>query len=261
MNRREDVVGALVTLGVSPAALEVFPPIPADVEGLMVYGSQARGDAVVGSDVDLLALTATARSSTHVGDVNISYYTREQLSTGVGTLFGAHLRRDGKIVWDDHGNLSNAIGAMGDVQTDRLFERARNMSELFTNLDRDLPRYLAGLLRQARYLLRSCLYAQAIAEGRPCFSVRELAIRHGDADLARLLASQQKTEASVTDLADCLTRLHRIIGVFPANRHGSLEATIVNEWGRPSDVLSMAFMALGSTGTGSDYAEVEKILL
>ena len=52
-----------------------------------------------------------------------------------------------------------------------------------------------------------------------------------------------------------------MIGEFPRNRHGSLEATIVNEWGCPSDVLSMAFMALGATGTDSDYAEVEKILL
>jgi hypothetical protein len=52
-----------------------------------------------------------------------------------------------------------------------------------------------------------------------------------------------------------------IVGEFPRSRHGSLEATIVNEWGRPSDLLSMAFMALGATGNGSDYAEVEKILL
>jgi hypothetical protein len=29
----------------------------------------------------------------------------------------------------------------------------------------------------------------------------------------------------------------------------------------PGDLLSMAFMALGITGEGSDYAEVEKILL
>jgi hypothetical protein len=31
--------------------------------------------------------------------------------------------------------------------------------------------------------------------------------------------------------------------------------------GRPSDTLSMAFMALGATGNSSDYAEAEKILL
>ena len=48
---------------------------------------------------------------------------------------------------------------------------------------------------------------------------------------------------------------------LPPQRNGSLEATVVNEWEQPSDVLSMAVMALGVTGEGSDYAEVEKILL
>ena len=135
------------------------------------------------------------------------------------------------------------------------------MTELFTNLDRDLPRYQAGLLRQARYLLRSCLYAQAIASGKPCFSIRELAVRHDDPNLTHLLASRQTMESSVDDLTECLTRLRRLLGDFPLSAHGSLEATLVNEWGRASDILSMAFMALGSTGEGSDYAEVEKILL
>ena len=63
------------------------------------------------------------------------------------------------------------------------------------------------------------------------------------------------------DLSECLSRLRQIIGEFPTSQHGSLEATIVNEWERPGDLLSMAFMALGITGQGFDYAEVEKILL
>ena len=193
--------------------------------------------------------------------MNISYYTRDQLSTGVGTLFGAHLKRDAKIVWDDHGHLSRAVQHMGEVDTDRLLTRVHRMSELFTSQERDLPKYLPGLLRQARYLLRSCLYARAIAAGDPCFSVRELAIRHGDPNLARLLASSQPGEATGTDFQECLSRLRRIIGDFPPSEHGSLEATVVNEWEQPSDVLSMAVMALGATVEGSDYAEVEKILL
>jgi predicted nucleotidyltransferase len=258
---RNDVVGALLELRVPPNVLEHFPDLPVDVEALLIYGSQARGDAVSGSDLDLLALVTTARPSTYAGDVNVSYYTREQLSTGIGTLFGAHLRRDAKVIWDERGHLTRAVEEMGEVDTDRLFARARSMSELFTSPEQDLPKYLPGLLRQARYLLRSCLYAQAIAAGNPCFSVRELAVRHDDPNMGRLLASRQPDEATVADLKDCLSRLRWIIGEFTPSEHGSLEATVVNEWGRPSDVLSMAFMALGATGKGSDYAEVEKILL
>jgi hypothetical protein len=110
-------------------------------------------------------------------------------------------------------------------------------------------------------VLRSCLYAQAIAAGHPCFSVRELGDRHDDPHLALLLASQHSGEPSVQELKECLSRLRQIIGEFPPSQNGSLEATIVNEWEQPGDLLSMAFLALGITGQGSDYAEVEKILL
>jgi hypothetical protein len=258
---RDGVVGALLAMGVSPGVLGDFPDLPADVEGLLVYGSQARGDAVPGSDLDVLALVAASRPSTYSGDVNVSYYTHGQLSTGIGTLFGAHLKRDAKIVWDNHGHLARAVEDMGEVDTGRLLSRAWSMSVLFTSPEWDLPKYLPGLLRQARYLLRSCLYAQAIADGVPCFSVRELAVRHGDPYLAHLLASRQPGEATAADFEECLSRLRGIIGEFPLSGHGSLEATVVNEWGRPSDILAMAFMALGVTGKGSDYAEMEKILL
>ncbi|MCL2489576.1 MAG: hypothetical protein FWF36_02435 [Propionibacteriaceae bacterium] len=135
------------------------------------------------------------------------------------------------------------------------------MSQLFTNGAWDLPKYLLGLLREARYLLRSCMYAQSIAEGAPCFSIRELGKRHDDPQLVTLLSSRPTKSETLSDYEDCLRRLRGIIGEFPASPHGSLEATIVNEWGTKDDVLSMAFMALGATGAGAGYAEVEKILL
>jgi len=256
-----EVVEGLVAVGVPREMAEACRALTPDAQGVLVYGSRARGDAVEGSDLDLLALVAGARPSDNIGDVNISHYTLDQLSTGVGTLFGAHLKRDARIVWDPTGNLYSAVANLGDVDTDRLLGRAKRMSELFTSPERDLPKYLEGLLREARYLLRSCLYAQAIADGSPCFSVRQLATRHQDKPLAQLLASRQPGDPSMDDLNECLTRLRRIIGEFPVSQHGSLEATIVNEWDRPGDLLSMAFMALGVTGQGSDYAEIERILL
>lgn len=251
----------LISFGVPESVVKEVPKLPGTVTGLLIYGSRSRGDAVASSDLDLLALVPVQLPSVNIGAVSVSFYTVAQLATGISSLFGAHLKRDGKILRDDDGTLAASLERMGQVDTARLFERARVMSELFTTPDIDLPKYLPGLLREVRYLLRSCLYAQAIAKGSPCFSVREIAIRHGDPDLARLLASRHDDESRLTDYSACQSRLRGLIGDFPASRHGSLEATVVNEWGAGSDLLSMAFMALGSSGGGSDYAEVEKILL
>lgn len=258
---RSAAVEALVGLGVSRQALNELPELRPDIRGLLLFGSQARGDAVEGSDVDLLALVPRAEPTRNSGEASISYYTIDQLESGIGTLFGAHLRRDSKVLWDPDNLIGGALARMGDVDTGRLFRRAREMSQLFTTLDYDLPKYLPGLLRQARYLLRSCLYARAIMEGRPCFSVREIAIRERDERLVSLLSSDQSIVPNERDLADCVQRLSQLIGKLPESRNGSLEATIVNEWEQGGDLLSMAFICLGKTPGVSGYSEVETILL
>ncbi len=258
---RESILAELTALGVPKEVSTDFPALPGDVSALLIYGSRARGDAIADSDLDVLALVKHSSPSAYSGVVNVSFYTRDQLESGIGTLFGAHLQRDAKIIWDPEGELSEIVNTLGNVDTERLFNRVKTMSQVFGSPQLDLPKYLAGLLREARYLLRSTLYAQAIAVNDPCFSVRELAVRHSDPVLAELLASRQSGDSRREEYDECLKRLESMLGRIPENPHGSLEALIVNEWENRGDVLSIAFMALGIVGSGGDYAEIEKILL
>ncbi len=255
------ILEALADHGIPDAVTNDLTAFPEGVSAVLLYGSRARGDALPDSDLDLLALVREPLPSVSAGAVSISFYTHEQLATGIGTLFGAHLRRDAKILWDPSSELSDILSTLGEVDTERLFARVKIMSEVFGSPHADLPRYLPGLLREARYLLRSSMYAQAIAEGAPCFSVRELAVRHSDPELAQLLASRQSADPTLRDYDECITRLEALFGPVPQNRHGSLEALIVNEWENKSDLLSIGFMALGIVGDMGDYAEIEKILL
>lgn len=252
----------LVARGVPESVIQVVLGGLSDADrGLLLYGSRARGDAVEGSDWDFLALTTSPRSSSCSDTVSLSYYTEDQLSAGIGTLFGVHLARDGLVLWDPSGEISKSLAHMGTLDTAHLFERARRMSIVLGCLERDLPRYLKGLLREARYLLRSCLYGTAIASGAPCFSVRELARRYDAPELERLLASRHDEPPSEADLRDCVSRLEELIGPLPVNPHGSLEALIVNEWYEDEDVISMAMMALDSQDAEAGYIELKKVLL
>src|SRR5438309_943341 len=98
--------GALRAKGLAPEWVpDLLANVPADAAGLLLYGSRARGDHRPDSDFDLLFLVPAPRKSVRTGPLSISYYTENQLLSASRTLYGTHLIRDAKVLWDLTGEL------------------------------------------------------------------------------------------------------------------------------------------------------------
>lgn len=261
-NEQQSFLQALSTEIVVPREiLDSIPPLPLDTEAVLAYGSRARGDSVEESDLDLLVVSSAGGPNLKSGKVSVAVYTEEELRKSSGTLFGYHLRRDSLCIHDPDQKLQNIIENLGEVDTVRVFSRAKHLGKILMGGDSDIQQYLPGLYREARYLLRSCLYAKAISEGEPCFSVRILADRYGQPRFADLLSAQPKDTSSIDDYFFCRQHLSEVLGGIEHNDHGTLEALIVNEWYKDSDLISMGLMALGDIDNIGEYAEVKAVFL
>lgn len=241
--------------------LNSVPPLPDETEAVLAYGSRARGDALEDSDLDLLVLSSVGGPNRTSGNVSVAVYTEEELRRSSGTLFGYHLRRDSRCIYDPNQKLRKITENLGDVDTDRVFSRAKHLGKILMRHDSDIQNYLPGLYREARYLLRSCLYAKAISEGEPCFSVRVLADRYRQPRYADLLSAQPRAASSIDDYLFCRKQLSEVLRGIESNEHGTLEALIVNEWYEDPDLISMALMALGDIANIGDYAEIKAVFL
>jgi len=260
-----DIQGKLSGIGVPKhlvrAALSI---VPTDAIGILVYGSRARADYVQGSDLDLLALINQSGGSKTYEKVNMSCYTPAQLDSASGTLFGMHIRRDSIVLADTNCQLKNLIDSLEDPDPSQLLLRVRHFSAILDASATDLDLHLAGLCRLARYLLRTAIYSIALAEGRPCFSVRELAGRFAQPELVTLLSSDPDVvaEPSMREFEELCRRLRMAVGVLPTNHYGSLEALAIAEWEDDRERSTLAILAMTADELGDlDYSDLPKVLL
>ena len=237
--------------------------VPVHGVGLMVYGSRARDDFVHNSDLDLLALVHEPLGSRTYRNVNLSCYTREQFISASGTLFGMHVRRDGIVLVDPKGELRNLIQDLEQPDASRLLARVRHFSAILECEEADLNLHLPGLCRLGRYLLRTAIYSLALAEGRPCFSVRELAERFDEQGLVTLLSSDPRivSEPSLDELETLRRRLREAVGKPPPTFHRSLESLAVAEWEGDRERSTLAIMAMTGEDRELDYSDLPKVLL
>jgi len=253
------------SLGVPAGLVEaLLPLLPASLTGVLVYGSWARGDARGVSDLDVLVLDETGISPKPDDRISLSFYSEQQLREATGTLFGFHLARDGKVVLDGQGQLGRTLAAIEPPDPEVLLEKIRRLSAVLTVNSHELASYLPGLTQVARYLLRSALYAEALKDGNPSFSVGDLAVRRDDPSLRELLSSHANEQhpASASTFAELQERLERVVGAPPDDAAGkSLEAVVVEAWPLDRDLSNLALLALGTESEGVPYSELPKVVL
>lgn len=232
--------------------------LPEAATGVILYGSFARGDAGANSDVDLIAISDSSQSVTvDPTRLSLSFYTERQLQTASGSLFGAHLKRDGVILHDTSGATQQMLASMGSVDLDRLFERLAEGAGLL-----QLPSEgwdVKQRVRVARYFLRSSLYGSALRRGDPCFSVRDLAASLAEPSLIQQLSSHvAEQEVATTALFDALlARLISEAGVADIE-FDSLENVVA--FGDDQQV-EMALFILNDSDEDVPYSESPTVLL
>lgn len=261
-----ELTTSLENLGLTVSEVRgVITRIASETVGLLLYGSRARDDSLPQSDFDILRYTTSWKSPTFKsGRASVSSYTREQLDSASGTLFGTHLRRDGRILIENGDGLARIIKGLQPADPIQLLARVTQYSMILVQPAAEKEAHFAGMVRLARYLLRTAIYASVMSDGESCFSVRELAARFNEPRLAILLASDPETTGppSVKLLNDIIDRLIAVIGPFPRHDFESLEALAVAYWDIDRNLSTLAIRAGSESDKDSiNYSALPKVLL
>lgn len=145
----------------------------------MLFGSYARGDHNVTSDIDVLQVTDQRIKPYRVGKINISPYSAAAIMDmgRRGSLFVLHLKLDGVILADPYKILSRAL----DFYTPPLnykwfFSELREAANILDVTQSIYESKWQPLHRSAIYLLRSACFARCAELGIPTFSMENASI-------------------------------------------------------------------------------------
>lgn len=192
---------------------------------LIMYGSRARGDHRLSSDVDLLGITETGSITPEISTRGASFYTypyRNILEGALsGDLFTLHLVEEGKCL---HDTLNS-------------FENIKNSFEFRTTYENDIEiaqsvlHYLllnkkyskrAKFRKRLIWAIRTILIARSAEARNPAFSAKMLEDFSGYAGLKRIIDKRNVIDVSeIFGAAEAIADkfgLDRIHYSWPVNR-------------------------------------------
>lgn len=232
-------------------------PLPVDLNGsigrlsgeslaVMLYGSHARGDAGPESDVDLLQLVPHSPRSYIVGSTTVVAYTPEQISEMAigGSLFAWHLRTEGVIMQDTGGLLRGALDLHSGPAWERVLSRITELAVILDLGRGEFEQYADRVIRTARYLVRTAVYARAIGAGGTSFAMESAARKAGYPHLMMLLRRGAEGSRDWQTFVAYRDALAELTGTLRANPHGSLEALAVCAWGEDQQLASLTIQTI-----------------
>lgn len=224
---------------------------------LMLYGSVARGTSDADSDVDILELVISNPTHYRIGSANVTQYLPAHLHSLAqqGSLFVLHLQRDGVILEDESGVLTEALSSyVAPKNYSSVWEQLRIASGVVDPDATDIQTYMDGAGRLGVYIARTAIYLRTVEAGQPNFDLHYLVQPEQQQELAQVLGMRRKSLFKQADLLLIRRQLQALIPDLPKNTLGSIEAYAVSHANR-ADLASL-FTAVLSGTAEIDYSNL-----
>ncbi len=167
------------------------------IYSLMLYGSCARGDNQIDSDIDMLALYSEKYYKTSVfNKVNVVYYNQDLLSERMkaGNLFCLHLVKEGKIIYDSNNTLASILSKF--IYKNEYNEEIKDASELawfLISYANEFNNYLV-FNRKLSWCLRTIIIALSANKRLPVFSKTGMVNFVGDDTISAIINSKNSNK-------------------------------------------------------------------